>query len=1471
MPAEPALSLPSSTPILSSPTTPEDANAPNDVPDDPDKFYRQYKPPSANLPDIFVDRSVGNMARAQMSTMSTMSKRKAQAITDNGSRRTQATGRPVANYLRSSSTPVKLPTTSTVDAKQSSPVVVAATSKQRGSVKDIANHFNKSSSPAESPYYTKSISQGSRTPSSAVSQTSSPLRNGRDISLGSPRKSRDTAKLQSEVASQSNQTCTSTLPAKASEHHWSASPEGHTELSLRSITNIQQLQDIKRPLFGEVDYNNSVMSSCGNEMPKGRSNISEKETRSPNSSPISSNRRAVQSRYPTQDNSPFGAPLDKPDSFGKVKQQSGSNSDYSLPAVNPNHKSSTTPQSPVSPVKSPLSPRIKVRNSPSSKIPIPIRRSSITPSDPSSDPPSTEICHSRTPSSPSRVARLQPAIHSNQNNATYRPSTPSARRYDPRANKSPTNNASLAAYISVPLPKKSPPLRSSRPRQPVSLTPTNSKPEVVEQATSETVYASMHHEPLSRRDQSTLSSPSSVPNMNTEILLERKSSIIQAMNSNEKRLAHSRSLSIKTMQESCESHTTGFGNHLRDSENEKVQHAEASRISADRPKLSVDINSIPDKRADEPLTGVTEIEIETESPVVGKRRGSDLDLLPSKTYNPLESRSKPHSVSTDCLSKTNIPNEVTDLASELTLRAQPTSLRDHMLEVRSTTASTTSHTDFGEDSRSESSESIKIVLGATPTACTHGESWTDADESDLAMLKNHDTWDDELITPESCTDYIKPERSVFGKEPDKARCDSILPDDSISVRHNSGLNLSLPEGIDTLAGRTGESMLNKDTYTTVNRVLEQYYTTEVVTSDMAHNFRRQVYDVSPSLAQFDSWRSKGATQRYLERLIQESLVVYSDENSEHDSFHYNRSMEQERFKLEETLNAEDFYIGGTALIFQDEQGINNGVSHSSSRRLAGRPTPPPKDRSSPLYPTRVIEKGGDKRAHIVHKNQNIGGQISLSINASNHGIIMSKPQPPPPANSLPELPPLPPPLPPSQENVTSSLPPPPPVPTARSPSLYDKNPPSSIFATTMPNGAFAHVQAYERIIDRPHADRSLSTSEAAPLRPPNPVREATSLSEAEAPSRKVSGTNADSDQKRLRQRWNLIKELVDTEFSFSSDMHVVENIYKGTSLSCRDIDEEDKSVLFGNSEQVVTFSEEFYSYLKHASAAVYIPARNSRWNIKRSSTSTSNSGINEPLSDVNEPISEEDDEKTFIGQIFNDHMARMEFVYGEYLRNHDSANQRLSKLQAMPNVDIWLKECGEQIQDITKAWSLDSLLVKPVQRLLKYPLLLKQLIDNTPDTHPDYAALNTAFINIKDASQRMNDSKRRDGFADPNQSRKRKDSEPKFNLTKFLRSEKLKQSGSSSTISYDDPIFNELSAYWGRNYLNMQIIMRDYRNYSRDLQTEIEQFIRYVGAMEAFLDIGQTSSYEIESKWRKFAMAIREIAATALTEHVSTK
>ncbi|KAI1238499.1 Rho guanine nucleotide exchange factor 38 [Lamprotornis superbus] len=56
---------------------------------------------------------------------------------------------------------------------------------------------------------------------------------------------------------------------------------------------------------------------------------------------------------------------------------------------------------------------------------------------------------------------------------------------------------------------------------------------------------------------------------------------------------------------------------------------------------------------------------------------------------------------------------------------------------------------------------------------------------------------------------------------------------------------------------------------------------------------------------------------------------------------------------------------------------------------------------------------------------------------------------------------------------------------------------------------------------------------------------------------------------------------------------------------------------------------------------------------------------------------------------------------------------------------------------------LGSLLIKPVQRLMKYPLLLHKLLNSTPASHPDHEALQDALFAMKNVNVNINELKRR--------------------------------------------------------------------------------------------------------------------------------
>lgn len=379
-------------------------------------------------------------------------------------------------------------------------------------------------------------------------------------------------------------------------------------------------------------------------------------------------------------------------------------------------------------------------------------------------------------------------------------------------------------------------------------------------------------------------------------------------------------------------------------------------------------------------------------------------------------------------------------------------------------------------------------------------------------------------------------------------------------------------------------------------------------------------------------------------------------------------------------------------------------------------------------------------------------------------------------------------------------------------------------------------------------------------------------SQSEPTSVDLKRPSPSPEQRRLKKRRHVIKELIDTEYTFCRDMKVVDDIYKGTSSSCLDLSTDDVKILFGNSDQVVQFSTAFQDTLKRSAKSVYVMPKSQRWSSKRVRNRQLNGSSEEQSFMPGTEASDlEKDQATFVGQAFMAHMAQMEKVYADYLKNHDAANKKLQILQKNPKVTIWLQECRDWASDLTSAWDLDSLLVKPVQRILKYPLLLSELLDSTPAEHPDHASLVNALEEVTNISVRINEMKKRADLVGQVVGRKRNQSDVRAGLSKAFgrRSDKLRQQVGNVADMFEDKEYNSLSQRFGDSYFQMQVVMRDVESYTQEAQGSMNRFNEFVLAIESYVDVAQSSWPDLEQRWRQLKTVLHDIMTVALPEHVS--
>ncbi|XP_018766286.2 dynamin-binding protein isoform X2 [Serinus canaria] len=233
------------------------------------------------------------------------------------------------------------------------------------------------------------------------------------------------------------------------------------------------------------------------------------------------------------------------------------------------------------------------------------------------------------------------------------------------------------------------------------------------------------------------------------------------------------------------------------------------------------------------------------------------------------------------------------------------------------------------------------------------------------------------------------------------------------------------------------------------------------------------------------------------------------------------------------------------------------------------------------------------------------------------------------------------------------------------------------------------------------APSALRHSEFVQTRKKNP--EMTLLS-SQTPSLEPSSAATESaEQRMLEKRTKVIEELLQTERDYIRDLEMcVERIM--VPLQQAQMQNIDFEGLFGNIHMVINFSKQLLSALEASDA---------------------------------------------IGPVFLTHRAELESVYRVYCQNHDEAIALLETYEKDEKLQKLLLDLLDSLRSLYSEWgctnyiNLGSFLIKPVQRVMRYPLLLMELLSATPEAHPDKAPLTAAVLAVKEINVNINEYKRR--------------------------------------------------------------------------------------------------------------------------------
>jgi hypothetical protein len=205
-------------------------------------------------------------------------------------------------------------------------------------------------------------------------------------------------------------------------------------------------------------------------------------------------------------------------------------------------------------------------------------------------------------------------------------------------------------------------------------------------------------------------------------------------------------------------------------------------------------------------------------------------------------------------------------------------------------------------------------------------------------------------------------------------------------------------------------------------------------------------------------------------------------------------------------------------------------------------------------------------------------------------------------------------------------------------------------------------------------------------------------------------------------------------------------------------------------------------------------------------------------------------------------IPRIQQVYSTYCARHHRAIVRLQELE--PTLRTYFSECKTLSHGRTNAWDLASLLIKPVQRCLKYPLLLDQILGMTPEDHPDRPLLQRANTDMLMVAEHINEYKKRgDAVArvvSKDKNAQRRDSTRSIsamgtNVTKkLLRSSQKAKSALGLAENGGDEMFDTLVALVDSTRSGVLRFSNEMRDWTKSTKAALEA---QVGMVEGWIDM----------------------------------
>uniref|UniRef100_A0A8C5C2K3 Intersectin 1 (SH3 domain protein) n=1 Tax=Gadus morhua TaxID=8049 RepID=A0A8C5C2K3_GADMO len=190
-----------------------------------------------------------------------------------------------------------------------------------------------------------------------------------------------------------------------------------------------------------------------------------------------------------------------------------------------------------------------------------------------------------------------------------------------------------------------------------------------------------------------------------------------------------------------------------------------------------------------------------------------------------------------------------------------------------------------------------------------------------------------------------------------------------------------------------------------------------------------------------------------------------------------------------------------------------------------------------------------------------------------------------------------------------------------------------------------------------------------------------------------------------RKRQGYTHELIVTEENYVNDLQLVTEIFQKPLLECELVTEKEVAMIFVNWKELIMCNIKLLKALR----------------------------VRKKMSGDRMPVK-------MIGDILTNQLPHMQ----PYIRfcscQLNGATLIQQKTDDNPEVKDFLKRLA--MDPRCKGMPLSSFLLKPMQRVTRYPLIIKNILENTPEPHPDHSHLKAALEKAEELCSQVNEGVR---------------------------------------------------------------------------------------------------------------------------------